>query len=446
MQCAPGRPTVFAGLAALGLSLILTAPAAALDLLQSYQAGLANDPTFASARAANQAERERTPQARANLLPFVTGTAGREYNQVDAGPTSRSNHATTLALHLTQPLFDWAAWQNYEQAQLLVQMSESRLDQARQDLILRVSRAYFDVLAAQDDLTFIGAQKNAISQQLESAKRNFEIGTATITDTYEAQARYDLADAQQIQAESQLDLARSALRQLIGESPGALVPLRTDVEVSAPQPTRIEDWITQADTQNPTVIQSLLNTEVAARGIDIAKAGHYPTVALTASLSRNVDGHATTQYGTILPRGTTSRVAGVQVQVPVFSGFATTSRVTQSVAIREQARADLEAARRSVSQATRQAYLGVTSGLSQIRALQAAERSSRSALEANQTGYEVGVRINIDVLDAQQQLYSTQRDLARARYDALQSSLQLKAAVGMLGESDIDAINRLLLR
>jgi len=420
-------------------------PASALDLIQSYREALANDSTFAAARYANVAGQERLPQARAGLLPNVGASLGRNHSESDSGPFNVSTNSTDIGLQLSQPLFDWSIWQGYEQSKLLVAISDAQLVQARQDLALRVSQAYFDVLAAQDDLTFIGAQKSAIAEQLASAQRNFEIGTATITDTYEAQARYDLVVATELQAESTLDLARSALRQVIGTSPGQLATLRSDVEVPAPQPARVDDWINQAVTQNLSVVQSQLNTEVASRSIEIAKAGHLPTVALTASLGRNIQGDATSQSGVLLPRGTTTRTIGVQLLVPVFSGYATSSRITESVALREKALFDLETARRNVSQLTRQAYLGVTSGLAQIQALKAAEVSSRSALDANKTGYEVGVRINIDVLNAQQQLFSTQRDLARARYNALQFSLQLKSAIGVLSEADVEGINRLLM-
>jgi outer membrane protein len=432
-------------LIALVAPLAFCQPATALDLIQSYREALANDSTFAAARYANIAGQERLPQARANLLPYVGAALGRTRAETDSGPYHETTTSTDVSLQLTQPLFDWSIWQGYEQSKLLVAISDAQLVQARQDLALRVSQAYFDVLAAQDDLTFIASQKSAISEQLASAKRNFEIGSATITDTYEAQARYDLVIATELQAESALDLARSALRQVIGTSPGQLATLRADVEVPAPQPARVDDWIGQAVTQNLQVVQSQLSTEVAARSIEIAKAGHLPTVALTASLGRNLLGDAQTQSGVLLPRGTTTRAIGVQLLVPVFSGYATSSRITESVALREKALFDLETARRNVSQSTRLAYLGVTSGLAQIQALKAAEISSRSALDANKLGYEVGVRINIDVLNAQQQLFSTQRDLARARYDALNFSLQLKSAIGVLGEADVEAINRLLM-
>jgi outer membrane protein len=435
---------VVQGLAVLA-SIAFAQPAGALDLIQSYREALANDSSFASARYANIAGQEILPQARANLLPAVGASLGRTRAETDSGPYNVKTTSTDLGLQLSQPLFDWSIWQGYEQSKLLVAISDAQLVQARQDLALRVSRAYFDVLAAQDDLTFIAAQKSAISEQLASAKRNFEIGTATITDTHEAQARYDLVIATELQAESALDLARSALRQLIGTSPGQLATLRQDVEVPAPQPARVDDWINQAVTQNLNVVQSQLNTEVASRSIEIAKAGHLPTVALTASIGRNLLGDAQTQNGVLQPRGSTTRAIGVQLLVPVFSGYATSSRITESVALREKALFDLETTRRTVSQNTRQAYLGVTSGLAQIQALKAAEVSSRSALEANKTGYEVGVRINIDVLNAQQQLFSTQRDLARARYDALNYSLQLRSAIGMLSEADVEAINRLLI-
>ena len=414
-------------------------PAAALDLAQAYQAALANDATFASVRAAYTATLEKLPQARAGLLPSIglTGTRAEASTTRLPGVQYTSESYT---LQLTQPLFRWANWQNYEQSKLQLAIGETQLAQARQDLILRVAQAYFDVLAAQDNLAFIRAQKAAIEEQLEAAKRNFEIGTATITDTHEAQARYDLAVAQEIQAESELTVRTSALQQIIGQAPDTLAKLPESVKVPAPEPAKLEAWTQQAAANNLAVAQASLATEIAKRDIEIAKSGHYPTVDLTANIgrSRGLVGQ------NVVNDFYTTRSVGVQVSVPIFSGLGTSARVNEAVALSEKARHDLEAARRAAVQNTRVAFQGVNAGLAQVRALEAAQVSSRSALEANKTGYEVGVRINIDVLNAQKQLYSTERDLAKARYDALMSGLRLKAAAGILSEDDVAKINALL--
>jgi len=308
-------------------------------------------------------------------------------------------------------------------------------------LIVRVSQAYFDVLAAQDALASVQAQKAAITEQLAAAKRNFEVGTATITDTHEAQARFDLAIAQELAAQSELEIRRHALQQIIGKPAGELATLKPGVKLSAPTPADINKWVTSAEQQNFGVVSQQLALEVAQREIKKNRAGHYPTLDLVASRSRsNQTGSTLTATG-----GTSdSSSVGVQWTIPLFAGFAVTSKVRESIALEDKARSDLENARRTAAQGARQAFLGVNSGLAQVRALEAAEVSSNSALESNRLGYQVGVRINIDVLNAQQQLFTTRQNLAKARYDTLVNSLKLKSAAGTLKEEDLVQVNSLL--
>lgn len=413
------------------------ANARAADLLHVYQDALANDAVYASARAQLAADQELSVQGRANLLPLVGISGTRERIRRDDVPNVTSN---SYALSLSQPLFDPAAWQNYEQSKLAVTAGEAAFSVVRQDLILRTAQAYFDVLAAQDALASLEAEKAAISEQLESAKKHFEVGSATITDTHEAQARFDLATAQEFAARNALDVARAALQQIIGKVPGELATLRDGVDLQKPHPAQMEQWVHSAEQQNFDVVSRQLALEIAMREITRNRAGHYPTVDLVASRSN------TRRRDDVLRRddnGPETSV-GVQWSIPLFSGFSVTSRVRQAIALEDKARADLEASRRAAAQSARQAYFGVINGLAQIRALEAAERSSKSALDSNLLGYQVGVRINIDVLNAQQQLYATQRDLAKARYDTLMNSLRLKAAAGTLQEEDIVRINTLL--
>ncbi|CAL62831.1 Putative type I secretion outer membrane efflux TolC protein [Herminiimonas arsenicoxydans] len=411
----------------------------AADLLQVYQDALVRDSVYASARANLSAGQEASVQGRANLLPLI-GLSG-SYQRVSRDDTANiRSHGYTLSL--SQPLLDVAAWQTYEQSKLSVAASEAAFAIVQQDLILRVAQAYFDVLGAQDTLASLQAQKTAISEQLASARRNFEVGTATITDTHEAQARYDLATAQEFAAQSDLDIKRAALQQIIGKPAAELAPLRTGVALQTPQPAQLEPWVSSAEQQNFDVAGKQLALEIAKRDITRNRAGHYPTVDLVASRSDSNQRNTTVQ-GLSNGTGPTNSV-GVQWSIPLFSGFAVTSRVRQSIALEDKARSDLETARRAAAQNARQAYLGVNSGLAQVRALEAAEISSLSALESNRLGYQVGVRINIDVLNAQQQLYATQRDLAKARYDTLMNSLRLKSAAGTLQEQDLVQINTLL--
>lgn len=422
-------------------SAVLSMQIHAANLLQVYQDALVNDAIYSSARANLSAGQEASVQGRANLLPLVGISGTYQRAQRDNVPDIRS-HGYTLSL--SQPLLDVAAWQNYEQSKLVVASSEAAFAVVQQDLILRVAQAYFDVLAAQDTLAALLVQKDAISEQLASAKRNFEVGTATITDTHEAQARYDLVIAQEFGAQNDLAIKRTALQQIIGKPPAELAILRKGVELRTPEPAQISNWVSSAEEQNYLVLQQKLALEIAKRDITRNRAGHYPTVDLVASRSDSNQRNSAIQS---LNNGTgpTSSI-GVQWNIPLFSGFAVTSRVRQAIALEDKARSDLESARRSAAQNAQQAYLGVTTGLAQVQALQAAEISSRSALESNRLGYQVGVRINIDVLNAQQQLFITQRDLSKARYDTLMNSLRLKSAAGSLREQDLVQINTLLIQ
>lgn len=419
----------------------LSLQAQAVNLLQLYQDALVNDAVYSSARANLSAGQEASVQGRAELLPLIG--IGGTYQRAQRGnvPDIKS-HGYTLSL--SQPLLDVAAWQNYEQSKLSVAASEAAFAVVQQDLILRVAQAYFDVLAAQDTLAALLVQKDAISEQLASAKRNFEVGTATITDTHEAQARYDLVIAQEFGAQNDLAIKRTALQQIIGKPPAELAILRKGVELNPPEPAQISTWVSSAEEQNYVVLQQKLALEIAKREITRNRAGHYPTVDLVASRSDSNQRNSTIpslNSGT----GATSSV-GLQWNIPLFSGFAVTSKVRQAIALEDKSRSDLESARRTAAQNAQQAYLGVTSGLAQVKALQAAEVSSRSALESNRLGYQVGVRINIDVLNAQQQLFITQRDLSKARYDTLMNSLRLKSAAGSLREQDLVQINTLLIQ
>jgi outer membrane protein len=417
----------------------------AIDLLQVYQEALANDAPFASARATLAAGQERSIQGRAGLLPTVgvTGTYNRNDLDLSAGgvDTSRNFNTSGYTLALSQPLFRLANWEAYQQGKLSVAVSEAQFAQAQQDLIVRVAQAYFDVLASQDALESVQAQKTAITEQLASAKRNFEVGTATITDTHEAQARFDLVVAQEFAAQNDLEIRRSALQQIIGKPAGALSPLTPGLKLNGPQPATVEQWVESAERQNYGVVGQQLALEIAQREIRRNRASHYPTLDLVASRNRNNQGASATSA---LGSNANTNTVGVQVAIPIFNGFAVDSRVRESIALEDRARADLENARRVAAQGARQSFLGVNAGLAQVRALEAAEVSSQSALESNRLGYQVGVRINIDVLNAQQQLFSTRRDLAKARYDAIVNGLRLKSAAGTLKEQDLVQVNALL--
>lgn len=431
------RKTLLASL----LAAALLAPGAhAADLQQVYNDALVNDPQYASARAALAAGQEKLPQGRAGLLPTLGLSGSNTRNEIDNG-SSANFSSSNYALTLSQPLFRWENWQHYEQGKLLVAASDAQFSQTQQDLIVRVAQAYFDILGAQDTLAFIQAQKVAISEQLASAKQNFEVGTATITDTHEAQARFDLAVAQEFAAENDLAIKRAALQQIIGKAPAELATLRPGLRLSMPAPAQLEPWLDSAQQQNYGVIGQQLALEIARREISRNRAGHYPTLDLVASRSHTRQPGST--FSSTMVAGNSNAI-GVQWNIPLFAGFAVTSRVRESIALEDRARNDLETARRNAMQSVRQAFLGVHSGLAQVLALEAAEISSQSALDSNKLGYQVGVRVNIDILNAQQQLFSTRRDLSKARYDTIVNGLRLKSAAGTLQEQDLLQVNGLL--
>ncbi len=432
---------------ALGLA-FLAAPAQAQSLQALYESARAQDATWQSARAAFEAAQYRADQTLAGLLPTVGvgATASKsELSSTASGITTERGFSTrSAALQASQPLYRPANLVTYEQGKRQVDIARAQLTTASQDLIIRVSQAYFDVLAAQDTLAFVRAQKAAVGEQLASAKRNFEVGTATITDTREAQARYDLVVSQEIAAENDLRVKKLALDTVTGKADAQPVPLVAPLEVPAPQPTDVEAWVRQAEELSPAIAQARLNLDVARLETDKAKAGHKPTLDLNASRTQTRNNNGTT-VSAATSRVTVDQV-GVTLNVPLFAGFAVQNRVRETLALEDKASADLEKARRDVAQATRTAYFGVVSGSGQVKALEAAEASSQSALDANRLGYQVGVRINIDVLNAQSQLYQTKRDLAAARYNVLLGHLKLRQANGSLQPEDLNPINGLLAR
>lgn len=430
----------------IGLFFGAALPAGAADLLQVYREALANDQQYAAARATAEAGREKGPQGLAGLLPTIGASANTTWNDNRYNPSNaqssvdKSYNTNAYNVQLTQPLFRWQNYVQYGQGQLQVVQAEATFAQAAQDLIVRVAQAYFDVLYAQENLKAVRANKTAIVQQLEQAKKNFEVGTATITDSQEAQARYDLASAQEIAAINDLDVKRYALRVIVGKDSGELNRLKAQAELKPPQPAAMEQWVDAAAKDSFAVQAQQAASEIAAKEVERQRAGHYPTLDAVANYGRN---NSALNFVGNDSLETTARNVGLQLNIPIYQGGYVNSRTREALANRQAADAALEAARRGAMQASQQSFLGVVNGLAQVRALDAALVSSTSALASNKLGYEVGVRINIDVLNAEQQVYVTKRDLARARFDTLLAQLKLKAAVGSLGEADLEQINPL---
>ncbi len=422
---------------------LLSSGALAADLLEVYRDALANDASFAAARAQFEAGQERVEQGRAGLLPQIGLNANTTWNdaEIEASSVSvdRSYTSNGYGVQLTQPLYRLQNWVQFKQGELQTALAGTQFEIARQDLVLRVADAYFNVLNAQDSVAAVAQLRAAAAEQLELAKTSFEVGTVTITDVHEAQSRFDLASAQEIAARNQLEVARQTLAQIIGKEPEALAGLRDGVGLQRPQPDDIAAWVAAAEAGSYGVQAQQLAREIAAREVERARAGHLPTVDLVATHGLNHSPSITTDRSE-------ATTIGLQLNIPLFSGGRVSSVTREAAALRMKADADLEDARRSAALAARQSWLGVTSGMAQVKALEAAKVSSMSSLDANKLGYEVGVRINIDVLNAQTQLADTLQQLSRARYDTLLAQLRLKAAAGTLGEEDVQAINALLTR
>jgi outer membrane protein len=429
---------------------LLPAHAGAEDLLQVFREAQRNDAAFAAARHSLDAGRERLAQGRALLLPTLNLSASATRQRVETEfrdstlPTlSRTPESAGYTLTLTQPLFRYQNWIQYEQGGLQVKQAEAAFGQAYQDLIVRTAQAYVDVLAAHDTLALVRAQKAATAEQLAQAKRNFEVGTATITDTHEAQARYDLIAAQEIAAQNDLETKRRALQLITGREPGELATLRPDVKLAPPNPPDMQTWVDLAEKHAYPVLIAEAAAEVASLEARRNRAAHLPTVDIVATHGQTGQ-NATTDSP--LGRDSTSTVIGLQLAMPLYAGGGLSSRDRESAALANRAREDLENARRNAALSARQNFLLVSNGIAVVQALEAALVSSQSALDSNKLGYEVGVRINIDVLNAQQQLFLTRRDLAVARYNLITAHLRLKAAAGAVREEDLELVNRVLVQ
>ncbi len=437
------------------LVLAFAPQAQAQSLMEMYDAARGYDAGFISAKAQFEANLAKANQTLGGILPNIALAASATRTNFDYRPDVPNPGATppvvasqrlygtgAAAVTLTQPIYRPAAWAAYRQGGHLLQQAAAQYEAAEQDLLIRVSQAYFDVLTAEDSLALVQAQKTAVAEQLASAQRNFEVGTATITGVRDAQARYDLANAQEIAGDNDLRIKRLALDLAVGLSNAKPKRLANSIQLIKPPTEDVNTWVSLSETSSPAIRQAQLGLEIASLEVNKATAGHKPTLDAQVSYGgvRNVDGSATTA----VPSHIYNPSAALVLNVPIFAGLSTMYRVKETVALEDKARADYENARRTTAQATRTAYFGLIAGLSQVKAYEAAEASSQSALDANKLGYSVGVNINIDVLNSQSQLYQTKRDLAKARYDVLVTTLKLRQAAGTLTPADLQPINDLL--
>ena len=426
--------------------------ARAENLLDIYKLAQENDPTWSGAQANYRANIEIGPQARSVLLPTISAGAGiykvnQEATRTDQasgavlGTSAARYNSNGYNVQLTQRLFHMSGFAAYAQGRIAVSQAEAELAIAHQDLIQRTAQAYFEVLAAQDAYEFSRTEKNAIKGQLDLAQRNFAVGNATVVDVHEARARHDLVAAQEVSAESELQVKHEELATITGTTPATtLARPVAHLQLPPPEPADAEHWLKAAADQNLRIKVQEYQHAIASEEVKKYRGGHYPTLDLVASRTYSDAGGGV--FGTGI-ESTTDQI-GLQLQVPIYQGGYVSSKVREGVARREQARDGLTLIKRQTARQTREAFLAVTSGATRVRALEQALASSQKALEATLLGYESGVRTGVEVLNAQRELYRTKRDLSQARYSWLTGRLRLKAATATLNDADLTEINSIL--
>lgn len=413
------------------------------NLLEHYQLALANDPQFKSAGFNQLASYEIKSQSIAQMMPHLSSTASGSRKRLDnqklsyIGAGLQEYWDNSFTLNLTQPVFHWDHWIQLEQSDNQIALADAQLEAALQDLMLRTVSAYFNVLAAIDNLQFVIAEKKSIEKQLIQAKKRFEGGLIPITDVYEAQAGFDNAMANEIEAQNDVDNKKEALREIIGIDPSELSVLKANMPMKYPEPANISEWMMAIDANNFSIIAEFNKTEIARKSIDLEKSRHLPTIDVLASYGYQ---EATSTFGI---RGDTQSV-GIQLNVPLYEGGATNSRSRQAAYQYQAAKETLEQVRRRTSKELKDAYRGVVSSISKVKALEATVKSAALAVKATQTGFEVGTSTMVDILTMQRALYKAKSDYARSRYDYLIYGIKLKQAAGSLNEQDLQKINQYL--
>lgn len=434
-------------LSALAAGLLFLAPyARAEDLIAVYKLAQENDPKFRAAQSVYLAEREKLPQARAGLMPTLNARVARDRNNnetvadsfIPGRPSARFEYSSSeYSLSLSQPVYNAAVFSGFSQAKAEVRRAEAEYAAAAQDLILRVAQAYFEMLLAQDSLEFTHAEKTSIRRQWESAEARLKVGLATITDVHDAKARYETGAAKEIEAENSLQDKREALRELTGRLPESPARVGVNMPLITPEPADMNQWVEKSLMQNYLLLAKREAADSAREEIRRQRAGHYPTLDLVGTRTRNdADGSVT---GPGIRADNT--VVGLQLNVPLFQGGLVGSRTEEAVHRYDATQQEFEATRRATERAARAAYLGVAGGTAKVTALAQAVVAGESALNAKTEGFAAGINTNIDVLDASRDLYRAKRDLSSARYDYLLNMLRLKQAAGILGESDLVQIN-----
>lgn len=445
-------------LAVVSATLIFSPIALSENLAEVYAKAQRNDPAIREAEANMLAEKQSQPQARASLLPQLAFDASFNKSVSDGTFTQQlgttvqntdqetDNDTKRWSVSLNQALFNSDAWRKYKRSNLESARAEADYQVARQELIVRLAEAYFNVLAAQDTLASERTAKEAIGRQLEQAERRFEVGLIAITDVKESQAAYDDAVALEIAARRNLASAKEALREITGEYPQALATPGADFPLVPPDPQVEQDWVDIALQQNAALESSKIGTEITRENLKISKAGHLPTLGLTAQVGNfNQEGTITDNTGLVAPRTTDNdqdqRQVAINFSLPIFSGGGTSAAVKEQVYLHRASRENYEKTARSTEREARDAYLGVIAEISRVRALARSVESNQTALEATEAGYDVGTRTTVDVLNARDSLSTAETQYARSKYDYLINVLKLKQAAGTLSAADVNEIN-----
>ncbi len=433
--------------ARIAASFLVPLSCGAQSLTEVCRTAQGQDAQFASANATYQASLEKSPQARAGLLPTVALTANQnrqsgEASFSDAPYIERSPNSWSWTVQITQPLFRYGNWVAYRQADDQLAQAEAQFAGAKQELLLRCAQAYFDVVLAKESVAVMDAQLASTNEQLTLAQRNYEVGTGTITDVHEVRAKQASNQALRISAWNDLLSKQAELERMLGSSQ-AVPKVRIAGTLSALDASNIEEWRRNASVNNPQVKSQVAALEVAKREVSKSRSLHMPSLDITYSRSTNSNDGTLSSPADLSTRVNSSQI-GLQLSVPIFAGGGSQSRVRETLAQVDRAEADLANAKRAAETQARQAFWGVINGEAQTAALLQAVAAGANAVEGNKIGFRVGTRINPDVLNAEQQLFSAQRDLSKSRVETLMQSLKLKAAVGALQEQDLVAVELLL--
>lgn len=448
----------------LSLAILLgPASASAEDLMQIYEKARQNDPLLAGAEAQALSASEGINQATAQLLPQISASLSFDDNhgtstsvqpvQDDGGnfvlvPYSRSSDGRSRMFNgtLSQSIIDFSRWTTRKAAKETAKSADATYEATQQELLIRTATGYFNVLTSTDLLTFAQAEEKALARQLEQAQQRYEVGLSAITDVNEAKAQHDSATAAVINAQNALDDAREALREITGIEVADLKRLRKELPLQEPVPNDINVWVSQAVEQNPTLKAQAFAVAAAKTNISTARAGHLPTLSGSVNYQKSPSWGDSSSGGNVFHTNNngSNTTIGLVLNVPIFSGGYTQSRVRQSIYTRDAAVDTYEQQKRAIERATRNNFRAVNAGISEVEAREQAVVSARSALEATQAGFEVGTRTIVDVLISQQQLFQAESDYSLARHNFILNGLRLRQSAGAIEVKDLEAVNALL--